>query len=237
MARIEITVTMDKIITYTRPAYGYGYEDAYIYIMQAEDGKTYVWKTTTFLTLEVEDPKGWVIKTNGKAYRYDKINDGDKIRIKATEKGETEYNGQPQTEVSRVVVLERIFAAETWEEKQARLKAEAEARKQAQLDSISEGDFVWRMPYRQFKEHYSDCETVEGSFERRMGHAPTIAVIIRAGRLKPSGVRGEHYHGYEFTNTEGEKVVYRAVSEDNATKRVNKEFPESNWECTKIYQY
>lgn len=236
MARIEAKVTMKGIYQYDRPAYGYGTETAYIYTMTGEDGKTYVWKTTTFMTLEVEDERGWVTKANGKTYDYHRINKGDVIRIKATVKGESEYKGEPQTEVARVSVIERLFAAETWEEIQARKKAEAEAKKQAQLDSIGENDFVWRMPYKQFKEHYADCETVTGSFDKTNGHS-TIQVIIREGRLKASGVRGEHYSGYELTNAKGEKMTYRAVSEENALKRANKEYPNEGWECTHIYSY
>ena len=64
----------------------------------------------------------------------------------------------------------------------------------------------------------------------------TIAVIIRVGRLKASGVRGEHYSGYELENEVGSHIVYRAVKEENAIKRATKEFG-GNWECVKIYNY
>lgn len=29
-----------------------------------------------------------------------------------------------------------------------------------QLESMKEGDKVYRMPYRQYKQHYADCEKV-----------------------------------------------------------------------------
>ena len=222
--RIEITVTMKNVYEYKRPAYGYGYETAYIYSMETEDGTAYVWKTTVFLYEEDEEgnPKG-------------RINKGDIIRIKATVKGQSEYNGQPQNELTRVKLVERIFKAKTWEEIQEERKAAREAKVQEQRDSLSGEDFIWRMPYRQYKEHYSDCETIIGSFDRNRGVA-TIQVIVREGRLKASGVRGEHYRGYRLQNEEGEQVVYRTVKEENAIRRAEKEFG-GTWECIRIYNY
>lgn len=222
--RIEITVTMKNVYEYKRPAYGYGYETAYIYSMETEDGTAYVWKTTVFLYEEDEEgnPKG-------------RINKGDIIRIKATVKGQSEYNGQPQNELTRVKLVERIFKAKTWEEIQEERKAAREAKVQEQRDSLSGEDFIWRMPYRQYKEHYSDCETIIGSFDRIRGVA-TIQVIVREGRLKASGVRGEHYRGYRLQNEEGEQVVYRTVKEENAIRRAEKEFG-GTWECIRIYNY
>lgn len=222
--RIEITVTMKNVYEYKRPAYVYGTEWAYIYSMEDEAGTAYVWKTTVFLYEEDEEgnPKG-------------RINKGDVIRIKATVKGQSEYNGQPQTELTRVKLVERIFKAKTWEEIQEERKAAREAKVQEQRDSLSGEDFIWRMPYRQYKEHYSDCETIIGSFDRNRGVA-TIQVIVREGRLKASGVRGEHYRGYRLQNEEGEQVVYRAVKEENAIRRAEKEFG-GTWECIRIYNY
>lgn len=40
-----------------------------------------------------------------------------------------------------------------------------------------------------------------------------------------------------MVNELGEHCTYRAVSEENAMKRVNKEFPDHTWECDKIYSY
>lgn len=239
MARINLEVTMTNIYEYSAPAYGYGYETRYIYTMTDADGKVYVWKTTAFMGFEEPAEDGWIVydmKSKKGTYAFRSINKNDIIRITATVKGESEYKGQIQTELTRVKVVERIFKAKTPEEIKAEKDAEAEARKQAQIDSIQGEDFIWRMPYRQYKEHYNDCETVEGSFERVRHHA-TIEVIVREGRLKASGVRGEHYKGFQMTNEDGEMIVYRAVSEDNALKRVNKEFPEHTWECTHVYFY
>ena len=240
MSRIQLAVEMRNIYSYEAPSYGYGYETRYIYTMVGEDGKTYVWKTTSFMTIEVpytgvpghhcfEDRKGNPID-------HEAVNKGDRLIIKATVKGESEYKGQPQTELTRVNVIERTFRGETPEEIKARLEAEKAAKKQEQLDSIREGDFVWRMPYKQYKEHYSDCETVIDSYVKRAYARATIEVIIREGRLVASGVRGQHFSGYEMRNAKGEFIVYRAVSEENAMRRVNKEYPNEGWECVKIYR-
>ena len=128
---------------------------------------------------------------------------------------------------------ERLFAAETWEQIQERREAERQAKAQEQINSLKGEDLVWTMPYKQYKEHYSDCETVVGSYDNhekenmhsRRYYPPTITVIIREGRLKNSGVRGEHYSGYRMENERGEWITYRAVKEENALKRVSKDFP------------
>ena len=108
------------------------------------------------------------------------------------------------------------------------------------MESLGEGDRLWEMPYRQYKMHYADCETLAGSYreiERGRDAGSYITIILREGRLKASGVRGEHYSGYCCENEKGEKVTYRAVSEENAVKRANKEFPGHTWEVVKIYRY
>ena len=236
--RIEATVTMKGIYKYEAPAYtGYGYDTHYIYNMVAEDGTVYVWKTTTFMSLRYEAENGCEIDAKGRSWDYSPINRGDVVTIKATVKGDGEYKGQKQTELTRVKVVSRQFKAETTEEREARKAREREERVQAQRDSLKDGDQIWRMPYRQYKNHYADCETIEGSYrESRYRGESTIEVIIRAGRMKPSGVRGEQYNGYRLQNADGEQVVYRAVAEKNAIRRAEKELGGA-WECIKIYRY
>lgn len=237
--RIEATVTMKGIYSYEAATYtGWSTETRYIYNMVAEDGTVYVWKTTSYMGLEVEadEERGHIRKANGKWYNFSRINKNDVITIKATVKGEGEYKGQKQTELTRVRVVSRQFAAETYEEMIARKEAEKQARVAAQWASLKDGDRVWRMDYRRYKEHYADCETIEGSYEQKDRRPATIEVIIREGRLKASGVRGEHYSGYRLKNENGEQVVYRAVKEENAIRRATKEFG-GVWECIKVYQY
>ena len=218
--RITANVTLVNEYQFTTH-FAYQTKTNYIYTMVDDQGNVLVWKTSSFLYIEGTNEAGeyW-------SYAPHK---GDCFEIKATVKAHGEYKGQQQTELQRVKVLAIISKAPTKEEIDAKKKAE-------QLASLGENDIVWHMPYKQYKEHYSDCETVAGSFEStRWGK--TIGVIIREGRLKASGVRGEHYSGYQCTNEKGEIVVYRAVSEDNALRRAAKEFPESTWECTHIYHY
>lgn len=249
MARIEATVTMKGIYEYSAPSYaGYGYDTHYIYKMVAEDGTVYVWKTTTFLVVEVphtgKERHNYTDK-KGNPIDYVKVNKGDILKIKATIKGESEYNGEKQTEVNRVKVVSREFASETYEEMMERKEREKAARVKAQYDSLKEGDFIWQMPYRQYKEHYSDCETIEGSFNQpdcnRHRSVATIKVIIREGRLKASGVRGQHYSGYEIKYRDGGQnciITYRAISEDTALKRFEKDFPDAEFiGFGKIYNY
>lgn len=233
MARIEITATLKNDYAYEAPAYGYGYETRHIYTFEA-DGKTYVWKTPSFIGYHTPAREGdEVFRTNAKGVgeTFIHINPGDVIRIKATVKGESEYKGQPQTVLSRVSVLERTFRAKTPEEIAAEKEALREAQKAAQLATLGDGDFIWHdMPYKQYKDHYSDCEVVIDSFRRIMGRS-FVDVIVREGRLKESGVRGQHFAGYEFfvVGSDGKKTrtVYRAVCEDNALRRLYKEFPDA----------
>ena len=236
-----MTVTMISVHEYEAPSYGgYGYETRYVYTMADEAGTVYVWKTTATLYERVEAARKDAMEydeTTDKWYAHKHIRRGDIIRITATIKGESEYRGTRQTVLSRVKLIERVYDAT-----QERM-AQREARKNEQADSIKPGDIVWEMPYRQYKEHYADCETVIDSYNAHDGQCPaTISVIIREGRLKASGVRGQHYSGYEFyvvTGT-GEKfrVVYRAISEETALRRLGKEYPNAQ-DVTpgKVYQY
>jgi len=241
MARVELKVDVKGVYNYTAVTFsGYGCETRYIYKMVSEDGTVYVWKTTKLMMIEKpytgRDGHHNFEDKNGNPIDYDVINKGDKIIIAATIKGESEYNGEPQTLVNRVKVKEILYKAETPEERAERIEREKAAKAQAQIDSVKGGDILQRMPYRQYKNHYSDCETVSGSFERNARES-TILVIIRAGRLKKSGVRGEHYSGYRCVNELGEHVTYRAVSEGNAIKRANKEYKGHEWKVDKIYEY
>lgn len=79
---------------------------------------------------------------------------------------------------------------------------------------------VIRMKYKAYKEHYADCETVYGSYEK--GNK-SIEVIVPEGRMKKSGVRGKNFHYYTFKgidNITGHSVrtTIKAVSVENARK-------------------
>ena len=247
--RIKVTGVLNKVFSFERPEYaGFGrMETVHIYKFTGEDGKIYVWKTTGVLSMTVYTEEetvidGWGrtwVDGRGKHYYHVYIPQGSKIIFSASVKGETEYKGEPQTEISRVKVEEIIFRAESEEEKAARREAEKEAKKRAQLESITENDLVWTMPYRQYKEHYSDCETIIDSFtkfETAYGrqYAPTtIKVIIREGRLKKSGVRGKHFSEYWIEWTENGDYTrcesFRAVCVENAIEQAKKRYPNGTY--------
>lgn len=219
--KFEAVVTLEKIAKYAS-YYGYRAETMLIYIMKDEEGNSLVWNTSGVLKVEKIDDDGFVDTIFPK--------ENDKIRIKGTVKNFSQYKGKDQIEIQRTKMLELVEAAETKEQKENREKEE-------QLASLKDGDFIWtEMPYKQYKEHYSDCEKLAGSY-KVIGGKSYVSVIIREGRLKASGTRGEHYVGYELTGEDGTKVTYRAICEENAVKRANKEIKQQRWECTHVYFY
>ena len=83
---------------------------------------------------------------------------------------------------------------------------------------------VETMLYRRYKQHFSDCETVAGSYDK---NHKTIEVMLPEGRLKQSGVRGKSFKYMEFTGTEiatgrAVRCIIKATCRDNAIKRLPK---------------
>ena len=81
------------------------------------------------------------------------------------------------------------------------------------------------MLYRRYKQHFSDCETVAGSYDKER---KTIKVLLPDGRLKPSGVRGQSFKYMEFTGVEiatGRVVrcTIKATCRQNAIRRLPKD--------------
>lgn len=228
--KIKAEVTLVGIYEFTSYAFSYYGTTNYIYTMKDSEGNVFVWKTTSFMSVKMGQNE------HGDDQWYG-IRKNDKISITATVKDHSTYKDEEQTVLQRVKV-KLIEKAVTWEEKVAMKQEE-------QLATLKGEDFVWVMPYKQYKEHYSDCETIFQSYDtheeeanRRHQFIPaTIAVIIREGRLKKSGVRGEHFSGYQMQNEDGQKITYRAVNEDNALKRVQKDFPDHTWKCVHIFDY
>lgn len=81
-------------------------------------------------------------------------------------------------------------------------------------------DTIYRMAYSQYKKHYSDCETVYGSYSKS---SKSIEVKVPAGRMKPSGVRGERFWTYRVKTVDNSgnpiELVYRATCAQNALKQ------------------
>ena len=236
--KVEIEVTIKGIYTFTTQ-FGWEYKTNYIYNMEDADGNVLVWKTQKNLGIELSHEiaekvgyafKGqteWHYEFHGKNWKEEprfkihEVSKGDIITIKGTVKAHDTYKGTEQTVLTRCKVTGVTFFALTKEEWM-------EQKREEQFHSLEEGDFVWKMPYRQYKEAYADCETIVGSCNNdNPQRICTIEVIIRNGRLKASGVRGEHFHGFDFSfDFEGKKTssVFRAVSEENARKQLAKAF-------------
>lgn len=218
--RYELVLKLDRIFKYTTHYTFYG-ENNYIYSFTDDDGNVFVWKTTAYMGIDKVNERGNIV--------FDACRERDTVKVKATVKEHSEYKGTEQTVLTRVKVLE-IDHAPTKEE----LDAE---KAKMQMESLEEGDFVWRaMPYKQYKEHYADCETVAGSYVNKMEQGSFIDVIIRRGRLKASGTRFKTYHSWSFMVDGKITSGYYAVSYENAEKRCRKEHPEAqNIELHKMY--
>lgn len=227
--RITADVKMVSIFEYQDYKFSYYGATRYIYTMRDDAGNVLVYKSGAYLAIKIGNKDRWgnPVETG--------IRRGDKISISGMVKDHSEYKGTKQTVLQRVRVKALIERQPTKQELEDKKREE-------QIASLADGDFRWRMPYRQYKEHYSDCEILAGSFDdgcdsrgRKIAET-TVEVIIRDGRLKNSGVRGKHFYGFEFRTDNGCLVCYRAVSEENARKRMLKDYPESgSWECNHIY--
>lgn len=200
--RIEIQATLA-----CRYEFSGFYGPSFLYKFESESGDILTWKTATILSLPGE--------------KDDYPRKGDTVVFKATVKEHGEYKGQDQTVISRVKLL-AIQHGPTQDELN-------EARRQEQLDSMQEGDELLNMRYSNYKAHYADCETLAGSYDK---NHRTIWVIVRAGRMVPSGVRGKKFYGWQLRNTETNKrMTFWAVSLENAYKQLSREVGDtSGWE-------
>lgn len=78
-----------------------------------------------------------------------------------------------------------------------------------------------RMKYRDYKQHYADCETL-GDYDK---YNKTITVLIPDGRMKESGVRGKSFKYFTFKGIENGtnrpvRITIKAISAENAKKRL-----------------
>ena len=234
--KITITATVKTKHEY-QTHYAWVTQTHTIFVFEDADGQVYVWNTQSWFSIKTETLTSETGETRD---IYDSIERGDIVTIKGTIKEFGEYNGTPQTVLTRVKVIERTFRADRWEEIQAAKQAAREAKREAQLASLQGEDFIWEMPYAQYKEYYSDCETVTDSYRvSERGGCKLISVIIREGRLKGSGVRGKTFNRYAFRVNLNDKewtwAVYKAVDFDHAEARVKKEYPDCSYELDKIY--
>lgn len=219
--KINIRVTYKKSFDYVDRKYSYYGTTKYIHNFVDDDGNQIVWKSGNPVEYIEND-------------EYKFIPVGSIVELSGTVKEHGIYKEEQQTVVQRCK-FNLVQRGKTKKEIQ-------KDRANEQMESLGENDFVWEMPYKQYKEHYSDCETICGSFDRHENsrgistRKATIKVIIREGRLKNSGVRGKHFYGFIFETDKGTHVGYRAVCEQNARKQMKKDFPNSeNFELYRIY--
>lgn len=199
-------------------ASNYGYNRSFnIYTFEDAEGNTIVWKSSSIMSID-----------EGPNYTPYFVKRGDKVSITASVKDHKEYKGTNQTVILRPKY--KVISKSMTREEYLDMKAKE------LLATLQEGDYTWEIPFKQYKQHYSDCETVPGSFKEGTQYQPkaSITIIVRKGRMKNSGVRGEKFGYYTFRNELGKEITYKAVSEENATNRVNKENPGHTWKCTVI---
>lgn len=225
-SKITAEVKVVNIYEYQDYKFSYYGTTHFIYTMADGDDNVLVWKTTSCMGIQMDD--------EGNIWHV--VRKGDIIRITGKVKEHGEYKGTQQTVLTRCKW--ELIQMSLSKEEQCALKAKE------QMESLKGKDFIWEMPYRQYKDHYADCETVAGSFTRYENNRgeeyrdPTIKVIIREGRLKPNGVRGKFIYGFVFQTDRGTEVTYRAVCEENARKHMKKEFPNSDdWKCIEIFHH
>lgn len=225
--RLTVTVTYKARFEYTDYKFSYYGTTHLTHIFEDAEGNTIVWKSTNmveYINDGSENPnrKGDV----------EFVTKGSTVELTGTVKEHSTYKDKEQTVVTRCK-FKLVEMAKTDDEiRQEKAKA--------QKATLAGKDFIWEMPYKQYKEHYADCETIFGSYDAHLDSRgvpqsdPTIKVIIREGRLKNSGVRGQQFRYYTFKK-DNRARTYRAVCEENARKQLMKEFPDGDiWECTNI---
>ena len=207
--KIEIKAIYEKTFNFMS-CYG----EQHVHKFTDTNGNVLVWKTQN-------------LKENSGKNR-ELIPEGSKVTIKATIKNYQEYKGEAQTVIIRCK-FDIIEKAATKKEKQTEKKKE-------QVASLQDGDQIITMTYKNYKEHYADCETVAGSFSKDNGRA-TIDIIVRASRMVASGVRGQRFSTYVFLNKlTKKKICFYAVCEENALKQAKKEgYDTNNLKCVQIF--
>lgn len=153
-------LTLKNDYSYDVLRYGYHntYDVAHIYTFEDEEGQQFVWKTTgnKFGTYETDE---------------DFCGLEGKVILKGTVKEISTYRGREQVVLTRCSVrniLDRGMTAEEYNQ----------FRIDNQNKSITEKDGIKTVTYKEYKENYSDYETVIDSFIRT-ANGCFIDVIIR----------------------------------------------------------
>lgn len=84
---------------------------------------------------------------------------------------------------------------------------------------------VIRMSYRDYKNHYSDCSIVSGSYR---ADTKSIEVEIPEGRMKASGTRGHRYLylSFDCIRPDGSagKITVQAISRETAIRQIESRY-------------
>ena len=221
--KIEFTAIVKRSFSYERPSYyGYGTELCFVHEFVDENGNVFVW----YSTASIEAREGDTVKVRGTIKKHAEYTPKENVIF---DEGNTRCY-----EDSKIVVKQTILT---------RCKVETIATpepEEPQQEPEEINGAVYHMPYRQYKDHYADCKTVAGSYNE---NTHEIDVIIPEGRMKKSGVRGEHYAGYEMEwtdSTDGKtyKTCYRAIDADHAEKHLLRDYKTAtNITFSRIYFY
>lgn len=112
----------------------------------------------------------------------------------------------------------RSYTVETAQAKAARRNPVADPYTMATAQRV-------RMPYRRYKQHYSDCPNM-GDYDKVN---KTITVLVPEGRMKPSGTRGQTYKYFDNIRIldprtgKEYKTTAKAISWDNAKRQWERE--------------
>ncbi len=156
---INVTVTVKNIFGYSTK---YGYVN--VYICEDIDNNIFVWKTSKHLGVYDEDNFWYNIK------RRDQINLVGKLKEHKV------YRDQEQNILTRCKysLITKGLSQEEIDEME----------KQKQIESIVPGlDEMIEVTYKEYKEKYSDCETIKNSFHRDFGRA-YISIIVRNANIR-----------------------------------------------------
>lgn len=163
---IEELVYIDEII-YEGRSYSY-YDDGIRYLMKFIDneGNVYVYRKDHHLGIEYLDERGHL--------QFEPMEVGDKVLISGTVKDVSEYKGEEQTVLTRCK-LEDILKHGYMSEQEIN-----QYKRDKQLGRQKGNVEVKTVTYRDYKNKYSDLETIYGSFVRN-DEGSFIDVIVPEG--------------------------------------------------------
>lgn len=146
-------LTLTGIYQYYTDRVAYYGDDGWRVIYTLEDcrGNVYSWRSST-----AKLGKN-VVDDNGDAIDWIPVRLGGKVALKGTVSGTGEYKGVPQTYLSRCKILEIVDFGPTEEEYIEMKRAEQLTGRDCE---------VRRVRYSEYKNEYSNCETLYESFER-----------------------------------------------------------------------